>query len=95
MKTKNLGLGFLWKARLRFRAEGRKLRAEGDKLWAEGDKLWVEGSKLLAEGDKLWAEGVLGIYGNIKLEWKNWNSKKQDYECHLELPNKKIEIYKP
>ena len=22
--------------------------------------------------------------GNIKIEWKNWDSKKQEYECHLE-----------
>jgi hypothetical protein len=31
------------------------------------------------------------IYGNIKLEWKNWHEEKQSYECHLENG----EIYKP
>ena len=58
------------------------------KLQAEGDKLQAEGDKLRAEGDKLWAEAV---YGNTKLEWKNYNSKKQDYKCHLETG----EIFKP
>ena len=104
-KAKALGLEFIWKIRLELRAEGNKLRAEdnklwaeggklraeGAKLWAEGAKLWAEGSKLWAEGDKLWAEAVLEVYGNIKLEWKNWSAEKQDYECHLETG----EIFKP
>ena len=72
-------------------AEGDKLCAEGDKLCAEGDKLWAEGDKLWAEGDKLWAEAIIEVYGNIKLEWKNCSTKKQDYECHLENG----EIFKP
>ena len=50
-----LTLEFVWKLRLR-------LRAEGDKLWAEGDKL-------RAEGDKLWAEGVIEVHGNVLIEW--------------------------
>ena len=78
---KELSLEFVWNIRL-------KLQAEGDKLQAEGDKLRAEGNKLRAEGDKLWAEAV---YGNTKLEWKNYNSKKQDYKCHLETG----EIFKP
>ncbi len=80
-----------WKCRLRLRADGNKLYAEGDKLWAEGNKLWAEGNKLRAEGDKLraegdklWAELILETYGNIKLEWENWNEKYQSYECHLD-----------
>jgi len=68
----------------KLRAEGNKLRAEGNKLRAEGNKLWAEGDKLRAEGNKLWAEGILEVYGNIKLEWKNYDVGKQDYECHLE-----------
>ena len=67
---KPLTLDFIWNIRL-------KLHAEGDKLHAEGDKLW-------AEGDKLWAEVIIEVHGNIKTEWKNWNRKKQSYECHLE-----------
>ena len=59
---KSLGLGFIWKLRL-------KLRAEGDKLCAEGAKLRAEGDKLRAEGDKLWAEAILEVHGNIKIEW--------------------------
>ena len=104
-KAKALGLEFVWKIRSKLRAEGdklwaegdklhaegKKLRAEDDKLWAEGDKLWAEGDKLRAEGDRLWAEGILEVYGNIKLKWKNYNSEKQDYECHLETG----EIFKP
>jgi len=64
MKKKALGLGFIWKIRLRLYAEGNRLRAEGNRLWAEGDRLRAEGNRLRAEGnkrraegDKLWAEG--------------------------------------
>ena len=60
-------------------------------IWKIRLQLWAEGSKLRAEGDKLWAEGILEVYGNIELEWKNWDSQKQDYECHLETG----EIFKP
>ncbi len=81
----------LWAEGNKLWAEGDKLRAEGDKLWAEGNKLraegnklWAEGNKLWAEGDKLWAEAIIEIYGNIKIEWKNWHEKEKSYECHLE-----------
>ena len=83
IQKKELSLGFIWKIRLKLRAEGDKLRAEGNKLWAEGDKLW-------AEGDKLWAEGILEVYGNIQLEWK-WRAEKNDYACELETG----EIFEP
>jgi hypothetical protein len=98
MERKKLELRFVWDVRLKLRAEGNKLyaegdklRAEGNKLWAEGNKLCAEGDKLRAEGDKLWAEAILECYGNIKLEWKNYNSEKHDFECHLETG----EIFKP
>mgnify|MGYP001608758737 CR=1 FL=1 len=98
MEKKSLDLGFIWKVRLSLYAEGNKLRAErdklyaeGDKLYAEGDKLRAEGNKLRAEGNKLWAEAVIEVYGNIKLEWKNWDSKTQSYECHLETG----EVFRP
>ena len=95
---KQLSLNCLWGKRLRLRAEGCKLQAEGCKLQDEGNKLWAEGYKLRAEGNKLraesyklwaegyklWAEAILRIHGNIKLEWKNYNKEKEDYECHLE-----------
>ena len=77
LKKKELKLNFIWQYRLKLRAEGNKLRAEGNKL--------------LAEGNKLWAEAILDVYGNIKLEWKNWSEKKQDCECYLETG----EIFKP
>ena len=87
-----------WEERCKLYAEGDKLRAEGDKLWAEGDKLYAEGDKLRAEGDKLYAEGnklraegdlifinaVIKTFGNIKLEWTNWNNGKHSHECHLD-----------
>lgn len=105
MKKSKLGLSFIWGLRLKFRDEGIKLQDEGDKLWENGDplcaegekicaeaeKLWAEGRKLCADGDKLWAEGILAAYGNIKLEWKNYNHKKRDCECHLETG----EVFKP
>jgi len=68
-ETKCLSLSFVWGVRAKLRAEGDKLRAEGAKLWAEGDKLW--------------AEGVIAAFGNITIEWKNFNSEKSDCECHL------------
>ena len=82
---KTINLEFVWKIRLKLRAESNKLRAEGDKLWAEGDKLCVEGNKLGAEGsklraegdklyaesNKLWAEAILKAYGNVTVEWKD------------------------
>jgi hypothetical protein len=36
-----------------------------------------------AEGNKMWAEAIIEIYGNIKLEWKNYDRDKNDSECHL------------
>jgi len=84
MKKKELTLDFIWKIRL-------KLRADGNKLWADGAKLKADGNKLWADGNKLWADAVLEVYGNIKIEWKNWSRKRQDYECHLETG----EIFKP
>ena len=77
MEKKVLGLSFIWGIRLGFRAESDKLRAESDKLWAEGDKFW--------------AEAILQVYGNIKMKWKNYNSNKNDYECHLGTG----EVFKP
>ena len=75
----------------KLRAEGNKLYAEGDKLCAEGNKLCAEGDKLRAEGNKLWAEAIIEVHGNIKLEWENWDSNKNDHECHLETG----EVFKP
>ena len=83
-KSNSSSLQSVWNIRIRMRAEGDKLRVEGDKLWAEG-------YKLRAEGDRLWAEAILEVCGNIKLEWKNWDSEKQDSECHLETG----EVFKP
>ena len=40
-------------------------------------------TKLRAEGNKLWAESVIEAFGDITLEWKNYNSEKNSYECHL------------
>src|SRR3990170_376672 len=88
---KGLSLQFLWDIRLKLRAEGDKLHAEGNNLHAEGNKLYAEGNnlhaegrKLYAEGDILWAEAIIELHGNIKMEWKNYNKEKNDYECHLE-----------
>ena len=84
VKAKSLSLSFIWGLRAKMRAEGAKMRAEGAKMRAEG-------SKMRAEGDKMWAEAVIEIYGNIKLEWKNYDNAKNDCECHLETG----EIFKP
>ena len=74
----------LWAEGNKLCAEGNKIWAEGNKLCAEGKKLWAEGDKLCAEGNKIWAEIIIETFGNIKLEWKNWNDKYRSYECHLE-----------
>lgn len=70
--------------------EGNKLAAErvkfgvSDKLYVKGDKLYEKGCKLYAKGNELWAEAVLKVYGNIKMEWKNWDETYNLQECHLE-----------
>ena len=98
MEKPKLRLANVWKARSqlyaeanKLRGEGRKIYAEADKIWAKGDKLRAEGNKLRAEGDKLWADAILETYGNIKIEWKNWDIEKQDNECHLGTG----EVFKP
>ena len=73
---KELSLMFVWKLYI-------KLYAEGDKLYAEGKKLYAEGDKLYAEGDIIWIGAIIEAFGNIKLEWKNFDKKYQSYECHL------------
>lgn len=94
-KAKKSGLNFIWYIRLKMRAEGNKLWteaiAESDELRAESNRLKAESDKLWAESDKLWAEAIIEVYGNIKLEWKNYNVEKNDYECHLETG----EVFKP
>ena len=72
-----------WKERNKLWAEGDKLWAEGYKLRAEGYKLWAESDKLRAEGDIMFLAAVVEVYGNIPLEWKNWNDKHKSHECHL------------
>jgi hypothetical protein len=79
-----LKLADQWKQRIELRAEAEKLWVEGNKLWVECDsrrvegyKLMAEANRLMAEANKLWADAILEAYGNIKLEWK-------DYDCILE-----------
>lgn len=86
MKPKVLSLDFIWKIRLQLRANGRKLLFEGDDLRDEGERLEIE-------GNKLWAEAILEAYGNIRMEWVEWDNKSQDYKCKLFLTNGEIEIY--
>ena len=52
--------------------------------------VWGIRGKLRAEGNKLWAEAIIEVYGNIKIEWKNWTLGKGS-ECHLETG----EVFKP
>lgn len=84
-KVKGLSLNFIWKKRLKLRAdgdelcaEGDKLHAKGNKLHAKGNKLYAEGNKLYAESNKLWAEAILKLYGDINIDWNGHN------ECKLE-----------
>ena len=74
----------LWAEGDKLCAEGSKLCAEGSKLYAEGNKLYAEGSKLRAEGDLIFINAVIKTFGNIKLEWTNWNNGKHSHECHLD-----------
>ena len=53
--------------------------------------IWKIRLSLRAEGDRLWAEAILEMYGNIRIEWRNYNSTKMDHECHLETG----EVFKP
>jgi len=90
-KQKSPKLASAWETRLRLRAKGSKLYAKGDELQVEGEKLQAKGNKLRAKGNRLWAETILEVYGNIKVEWKNYDYEKQDYECHLETG----EVFRP
>ena len=65
-----------WMERGKLWEEGYKLRAEGEKLLAEGTKLWMESNKMLLAA-------MVAVYGDIDIEWKNWNEEHQSYECHL------------
>ena len=60
-------------------------------IWKIRLQLRAEGNKLWAESNRIWAEGILAVYGNITFEWKNYSSKKNDSECHLETG----EVFKP
>lgn len=86
-----------WKQRLKLHIkadklceEGNKLMAEkvkisvSDKLYVKGRKVYEKGCKLYAKGNELWAEAVFKAYGNIKMEWKNWDETYNLQECHLE-----------
>lgn len=69
------------------KASHRKLEA----AWKRRAELYAEARILRAEGDRLWAQAILAEHGNVKIEWKNWNSAKRSYECHLETG----EVFKP
>lgn len=73
-----------WIQRNKLYADGNKLRAERNKLYAERYKLYAERDKLYAEGDIVFLSAVITEYGNLALEWKNWNEAHNSYECHLE-----------
>lgn len=49
--------------------------------------------QLRVEGAKLWAEGIIAVYGNIKLEWFDWNEELKSCKCKLFLTNGQEEIY--
>ena len=68
-----------------------KIMSKMNKKKLELKSTWKIRLQLNAEGDKLWADGIFAVYGNVALKWKNYNSKKKDYECHLETG----EVFKP
>ena len=87
-----------WDYRRKFRERANNLEAESNKLFAESEKLKLEiirlreeGCNLRAEGNKIWREALIETYGDMKIEWKNFDPQKQDYECHLENG----EVFKP
>ena len=56
MSKGTISLLFLWKLRLRYYAEGKRLRAESKRFWAKSDRLRAEGKRLNAESKRFWAE---------------------------------------
>lgn len=70
---------------------GIKVKTRGNRLWAEdylqyarGFELCAQAETLYAEAEKLWAEAVVSAYGDVTIEWKNWNKEFWCYECHLD-----------
>jgi hypothetical protein len=59
-------------------------RVKRDLFKAKSSKIWAKSDILRAEANELWAEAILETFGNIKIEWKNFNDEKNDHECHLE-----------
>lgn len=95
--VKSLTLNFIWRIRLRLRAEGKKLWDKGDKLRNKGEKLCDEGKKLQDEGNKLrnqgqtlrdegnklWIAAILEMHNSTKMEWFSVDGK-SDSGCILE-----------
>lgn len=61
----------------------REAWAERDKLRAEGNKLWAEGKKLWAESDIIFLAAVITEFGNVAIEWRDWNEKHGSSCCRL------------
>lgn len=53
-------------------------------FFAKANEFWRQGCEFWITGDRLWARAILREYGRtIKVEWKNYNKEKRDYECYL------------
>jgi len=98
IKPKSPKLVSAWKARLQLWKKGRRLLSKSNTLWEESiklqtksNKLQAKGTQLQVEGNRLWINTILESYGNAKVEWKNYDYEKQDYECHLETG----EVFRP
>ena len=76
---------------VQFYLEVCRLCARRDQLYADGAKIYEKANQLWAKASFLWGETVIRVYGNINMEWKNYDKEKKDHECHLENG----EIFKP
>lgn len=71
-------------------AERCKIRQRGIDLFKAANEVRNEGQKLQREADTLWQETVTKSGRGI-MQWKNYDAKKNDWECHLSTG----EIFKP
>ena len=61
----------------------------------KAEKLKLEANKLRILGEDIWIEAVYEVFGNIKIEFKDFNEKKHSHKCILYLKDATTKIFNP
>src|SRR5271157_4623551 len=69
-----------------FEANQQSLRSEKSKL---------EANRLVVLSEEIWANAIREVYGNIKMEFKQWNEKKHSHSCVLYIKGKTTKTFNP